>query len=73
MLSDNINRQHVTVHTAEKYGYRRKTAPFKDVMDPDELEDMLGRFGKSTTASSAARHDFDTQKSHIDYLSKTRK
>ncbi|KAF6038082.1 hypothetical protein EB796_003606 [Bugula neritina] len=37
----------------------------------DSLEKITGRVSRPTTASHAARYDFDAQKCHIDYLKKT--
>lgn len=37
----------------------------------EPFEEIVGRLTRPTTASQAARHDFDAQACHIDYLRQT--
>ena len=54
----------------EKYGFRRKTAPFIHITDQSEVAALGDKLSRETAASKAARHDFDPQREHVKYLEK---
>lgn len=55
---------------AEKYGFRRKTAPFICITNETEVTALGEKLSKETRASKAARYDFDAQHEHVKYLEK---
>ncbi|XP_067936739.1 uncharacterized protein [Watersipora subatra] len=65
---DNQREHLIVIAIAEKYGFRKKAAPFVTVTSESEVIALGEKLSKETAASKAARYDFDAQKEHVKYI-----